>query len=292
MHHQTLDLDVLRTFVAIAETGAFARAAGLVHRTPSAVSAQVKKLEDRLAKRLFTREVSGIRLTSDGQVLLGYARRLLEINEEAVNRLLPRRTDSALRLGAPQNVAEWLLPQLLTRLAADHQEVTVSLSIGESSELAKRHLDGEFDIVLLTRQAAAIPHDSELVHSEPLVWMGVRGGSAHLRRPLPISSWGEKCPWTASAVAALEGAGIPFRVTHSSSEFAAHRAAVAADLALAPFPASLAGTGTESLDVRSGFPDVGEFSVAMLLRSGAGPAVATAAETIRASYKCATRAPR
>ncbi len=111
-----LDLDVLRTFVAIAETGSFTTAANAVFRTPSAVSMQIKKLEDILGRSVFARDARSVSLTTDGEMLLGYARRLLSINREVVSKFIIPEIVGAVRLGSPDDYGERVLPQELRTL--------------------------------------------------------------------------------------------------------------------------------------------------------------------------------
>ena len=115
-----LDLDVLRTFVAIAETGSFTTASSAVFRTPSAVSMQIKKLEDILGRTVFSRDARSVALTSDGEMLLGYARRLLAINREAVSKFIIPDISGVVRLGSPDDYGERVLPHVLKRFAQSH----------------------------------------------------------------------------------------------------------------------------------------------------------------------------
>ena len=112
-----LDLDVLRTFVAIAETGSFTTAANAVFRTPSAVSMQIKKLEEILGRSVFARDARSVTLTTDGEILLGYARRMLAVNREAVSKFIIPDITGIVRLGSPDDFGERVLPNVLKRFA-------------------------------------------------------------------------------------------------------------------------------------------------------------------------------
>ena len=124
-----LELDVLRTFVAIAETGSFTAAASAVFRTPSAVSMQIKKLEDMLRCTVFTRDARSVTLTTDGEMLLGYARRLLAINRDAVSKFIVPDVSGVVRLGSPDDYGERVLPKVLKRFAKSHPSVAVDVVI-------------------------------------------------------------------------------------------------------------------------------------------------------------------
>ena len=124
-----LELDILRTFVAIAETGNFTTAAETVHRTPSAVSMQIKKLEEMLGCTLFRRDARSVTLTHHGEVLLSYARRLLTLSNEAVSRFMMPEMNGVVRLGAPDDVGELILPEVLRRFAETYPSIAVNVSI-------------------------------------------------------------------------------------------------------------------------------------------------------------------
>src|SRR5690606_14320736 len=133
-----LDLDVLRTFTAIAETGSFTTAANAVYRTPSAVSMQIKKLEDILGRAVFSRDARSVTLTTDGEILLGYARRLLAINREAVSKFIIPDIVGVVRLGSPDDYGERILPHVLKRFAQTHPSIAVDVTIDQSRNLMRR----------------------------------------------------------------------------------------------------------------------------------------------------------
>src|SRR5882757_647036 len=145
-----LDLDVLRTFVAIAETGSFTTAANAVYRTPSAVSMQIKKLEDILGRSVFSRDARSVSLTTDGEMLLGYARRMLAINREAVSKFIVPDIVGVVRLGSPDDYGERLLPYVLKRFAHSHPSIAVDVIIDQSSNLRRRMDERTLDITLIT----------------------------------------------------------------------------------------------------------------------------------------------
>ena len=122
-----LDTEVLRSFVAIAESGSFTRAAKQVFRTPSALSMQIKRLEETLGHPLFVREARQVRLTPEGETLLGYGRRLLKLNQEAVSRFLAPSVEGTVRVGTPDDVGTRILPQVLSRFARSHPAVQVEV---------------------------------------------------------------------------------------------------------------------------------------------------------------------
>lgn len=280
-----LDLDVLRTFVAIAETGSFTTAANSVFRTPSAVSMQIKKLEDILGRSVFSRDARSVTLTTDGEMLLGYARRLLAINREAVSKFIVPDISGVVRLGSPDDYGERILPHVLKRFAQTHPSVAVDVVIDQSSNLRRRMDDRTLDITLVTNSYKNTMAGAEALLTEPIVWAGAKGGCAHLREPLPVSLWEEGCAWRAGALEALGREGRSYRVAYMSAHTAGQRAAILADLAVAPLPKSFLGLDMVELTAKDGMPEMGSYSLAMFVASDAGAPVKAAADHIRATFE-------
>ena len=281
-----LDTDTLRTFVAIAENGSFTRAAHQVFRTPSALSMQIKRLEETLGQSLFIREARRVSLTPEGEVLLGYGRRLLKLNEEAVGRFLAPSLEGSVRLGTPDDVGTRVLPQVLTRFARSHPAVQVNVNAGRSIDLLKRLDNGELDLALVTLGHSDLSAKrGEVVHTEPLVWAGRDGGVAVQRSPLPLSLANHGCAWREMALGALDKAEISYRVAYNSEHCAGQEAAMLADLAVAPFPASLVQPPLRVLGPENGLPALGDYQIALVRRDGSGPAAEALAEQVVQTFR-------
>jgi DNA-binding transcriptional LysR family regulator len=279
-----LELDVLRTFVAIAETGSFTLAATAVFRTPSAVSMQIKKLEEMLGRPVFTRDARSVSLTRDGEVLLGFARRLLAVNREAVSKFIMPDIRGVVRLGSPDDYGERVLTTVLKRFAQTHPAIAVDVTIDQTSNLKRRLTEGRLDLTLVTT-CRNVPADAEVLLTEPVVWGGARGGSAHLCEPLPVSLWEEGCVWRANALDALGKVGRDYRIAYMSAHTAGQKAAVLADLAVAPLPKSFVGDSIVVLGPKEELPELGEYSLAMMVAPDASPPVQAAADHIRATFE-------
>ncbi|MGM0982163.1 MAG: LysR substrate-binding domain-containing protein [Pseudomonadota bacterium] len=268
-----LDTEVLRTFVTIAESGSFTRAAQQVSRTPSALSMQIKRLEDTVEQRLFVREARQVRLTAEGEVLLGYARRLLKLNEEAVTRFLSPPVEGTVRFGTPDDLGSRILPGVLAQFARTHPAVQVDVVVGGSVAMQRRLEAGELDLILMTAGAAGqVVSQGEIVHTEPLVWAGREDGVAAWRSPLPVALAGQGCPWRDRALAALDDVGRAYRIAYTSEHCAGQQAAILADLAVAPFPLGLVKPPLRQLSREVGMPALGDYHVVLVRRSGAGEA--------------------
>lgn len=279
-----LDLDVLRTFVAIAETGSFTLAAGAVFRTPSAVSMQIKKLEDILGASVFLRDARSVTLTQEGEMLMGYARRMLALNREAVSKFIVPDIAGVVRLGSPDDYGERILPTVLKRFAKTHPAIAVDVTIDMTANLRRRMAERQLDITLFTARNN-VPSDAEVLLTEPIVWGGARGGCAHLRDPLPVSLWEEGCVWRADALDALGRAGRNYRVAYMSAHTAGQRAAILSDLAVAPLPKSFIGEEIVALGPDEGLPLLSNYNLAMIVAPDASAPVQAAADHIRATFE-------
>jgi DNA-binding transcriptional LysR family regulator len=281
-----IDIDLLRTFLAIAETTSFSKAAERVFRTPSAVSMQMKKLEDLLGVAVFTRDSRSVALTPEGELLVGYARRILALSNEMMARFVMPDVEGTVRLGAADDHGERLLPLVLTRFAQTHPNVAVDVVIENSDQLQPRFERGDLDVVIHTaRPDSALPADSTVLMEEQLVWAGLKGGCAWEREPLPVSMWEEGCAWRANAVQALAEMGREFRIAYMSAHTAAQRAALHSDLAVAPLPASCVQPPLICLGERQGLPKLGTYQSRMRVRPDAGECSRAVAEHVVACYQ-------
>lgn len=285
-----LDNDVLRTFVAIAETGNFSTAAEVVLRTPSAVSMQIKKLEEQLKTTLFLRDARSVSLTQNGEILLSYARRMLALSNEAVSRFMMPDLSGVVRLGAPDDIAERLLPRILKSFADQFPSIMVDVTVDMSGALRKRVEEQRLDLALFNCTPRSFTGVGEVLHTERLVWTGAKCGNAHLRDPLPISVWEEGCCWRQEAITQLEKQKRPYRIAYASAHTMAQRAAVLSDLAIAPFPRSYLSEDMVVLGPQEGLPELFTFDVRLVTRSQLAVPAQAVAESIRAFYGQITRA--
>ena len=280
-----LEADVLRTFVAIVETGSFAGAAQTVFRTPSAVSMQIKKLEEILGRPLFVRDSRSVTLTGDGEMLLGYARRLLAINREAVAKFIAPDIAGEVRLGAPDDVSERFLPDMLRRFSQSHPGVTVNVIVENTDELITRMARGSLDLAMITCEGGfAGDETAEVLLREPLVWACLKGGCAAQRDPLPVSVWEEACVWRKAALEGLERSGRDYRVAFQSAYISGQKAAILADLAVAPLPASAIADPIIAAPAEYKLPALGHYSLGMIIGRDPTPPVKAAADHLRAGF--------
>ena len=279
-----LDLDLLRTLVAIAETGSFSAAAAVVLRTPSAVSMQVKKMEELLGRPVFIRDSRSVNLTADGAFLLEHARRMLAMNRDAVARFVQPEVEGVVRLGAPDDVAERFLVDMLRRFADSHPNVTVNVVVDETVRMVSKLKDGALDMAIVSCDADSNDRQAEVLHREQLVWAACKGGVAAEQEPLPVSVWEETCAWRKVAISSLEAEGRAWRLAFQSAHLSGQRAAILADLAVAPIPVSSLSGDVVEVPARFNLPKLPQYALGLLLAEDPNPAVEAAADHLRASF--------
>lgn len=266
-----LDPDQLRSLVAIAESGSFTRAAEEVHKTQSAVSMQMKRLEENLGRSLFEKDGRSSRLTPDGLRLVEYARRLLRLNEEAVGSFRAPGLSGHVRLGTPDDyVAN--LPELLARFARQHPRVEVTVMCEPTQELLKRVDAGDVDLSIITYVQNA-PR-ARVFRRERLLWVGSERHSAHEEPVLPLALGRPACCWRGAAILALDTVGRRHRIVFTSWNASVIGQAVIEGLAVSVLPESALRPGMRVLRADDGFPDLPYTEIAVLKPGGqAHPAV-------------------
>lgn len=228
--NRDLQMDWLRCFVAVVDAGSLSSAAGEIHRSQSAVSMQLKKLEEASGHRLLERDSRALELTPEGQKLLGYARRILDLQAEAQGALLGEELKGSVRLGVPDDYAARYLTPVLRRFAPRHAGVDIVLSCEQSTSLIPRVAAGELDIALISRDHA---RRGTLLFHEPMVWVGSEHFELWRRDPLPIAVYEEESLARRGVLKALALQGRNHRVVYNSSSLAGQIAAVESGLAVA-----------------------------------------------------------
>jgi DNA-binding transcriptional LysR family regulator len=247
----TLDLDQLRTFVAIVETGSFTKAADIVFKTQSAVSMQMRRLEERIGKPVFARDGRASRLTEEGERLLGYARRMVRLNDETVAAFDETELSGSVSLGIPDDYADRFLPEVLARFTRSNPRVEVSVICEQSTELVSRTRNGDLDLAIVTHCGQA---NVDVIRREPLLWVASNQHGTEEQDVLPLALFKPPCMWRAAAVDALTAAGRKYRVLYQSGNSTAISAAVTAGLALTVLAESALRPGMRVLSEAEGFP--------------------------------------
>jgi len=272
------DTGLLRSFVAVAESGGFTNAAKLLNSTQSTVSAQIQRLEEEAGRSLFVRSTRSVELTSAGETLLGYARTILRLNEDARLRLSGVRHSGRVRVGANEDLTDSWLPKVLHRFGRQYPEVEVELEIGIGPRLFEKVETQELDLAvggLCTGQG-----EGRRLWSEPLVW--ALSASVQIPGVLPLAFFPEPCPYREAALRALAGSQKQWRIVSTSSSLAGVRAAAMAGLALTPLPLQTIRPGLRVLGKKDKMPKLPEVEYVLHIReSDTRPAVSALGNLIR-----------
>jgi len=232
MARLNLDLDVLRSFVTGLELGSFAKAADRLGRSTSALSAQLKKLEDQVGTPVLRKSGRGLALTPTGEVVLSYARRLLELNDEAVVAVRGSHLSGVVRIGFQEDFGEGILTGILGRFARAHPAVGIDARVARNTELLGAVAGGLLDLAL-TWESGELTGEQECLGNLPMCWIGEPALVAdHLRSgtPLPLVAFAAPCLMRSRAIEALDRAEIPWRIAFTSSSLSGIWAAVRAGL--------------------------------------------------------------
>ncbi|WP_062013337.1 LysR substrate-binding domain-containing protein [Aureimonas sp. AU4] len=279
-----LDLDQLRTFVAIVDAGSFTRAAEEVFKTQSAVSMQVRRLEERLGTELFERSGRQVKLTEAGARLLGYARRMLVLSQETLSAFDEETIEGHVRIGLPDDYAERFLPEIMARFVRSNPRVELQIACETTTSLIEHVEKGHLDVALVcpTRTNAW----SEIVRTEPLHFVTSAAHSTHEEPVLPLAIGRVDCAWRQEGIAALNRIGRPHRILFTSWSAQIVTSAVLAGLAVSVLPECALRPGMRVLGEADGFPALPDAQIAVMLGRNAGsPAAAALVDHIRASLR-------
>ncbi|MFF8473953.1 LysR substrate-binding domain-containing protein [Streptomyces sp. NPDC015414] len=266
----------LRTFLAVAQTLSFTQAAGRLGLRQSTVSQHVRRLEDAAGRQLFARDTHSVELTEDGEAMLGFARRMLEVHEQATAFFTGTRVRGRLRFGASEDFVLTRLPEILERFRHDHPEVDLELTVELSGTLHERLAAGKLDLVLAKRR----PEDprGELVWRDDLVWIGAENLRLDPDRPVPLIVYPPPGITRARALEALEAQGREWRIVCTSGSLNGLVAAARAGLGVMAHSRRLIPPGLFRLPERPALPELGKVDFVLVhgRRRGAADAAANA----------------
>ena len=278
-----LDPDILRAFVMIAEGSSVTRAAERVGRTQSAVSMQMRRLEDMLGTPLLARGARGLAPTTKGIWLAERARTLLSLHDEIHANFRAEPLIGQVRLGTPDDYALQWLPRILAGFAETHPRIEVDVVCSNSENLARQVDEGELDLTLLTEGHREVV--GEEMWRGPLRWVGPAGGNLHRRDPLPLALAQPGCTWRKLALEVLGRAGRPARVTYNSATQTGCFAVALAGLAITVSTPSRLPPGLVWLGAAEELPALPDIGIELHRPPGAaGPAVEALAAAIRAGF--------
>lgn len=249
-----LDLDLLRTFVAVADLNTFAAAVAAVCRTQSAVSQQMQRLEQLVGKELFARHGRNKLLTEHGIQLLGYARKILRFNDEACMSLMFSNLQGVLTLGASDESADTILPFLLNRISSVYPKLALDVSVKRNAFMVEMLKENEVDLVVTTHRPGQF--DSLTLRTSPTHWYCAAEYVLQKGEPIPLVLLDDPSPFRDMVLAALNEAGIPWRLAYVASTLPAVRAAVKAGLGVTARPVEMMSPDLRVLGQSEGLPSL------------------------------------
>lgn len=279
-----LDSDLMRSFLAVADTGSVTAAAGRLGRTQSAVSLQVKRLEDSLGQPLFARQARGVELTPRGAQLLPYARRIVALLEEAALAVREKPLTGPVRVGIPDEYSATVLPRALAAFDERHEGVEVTIRC-DHSEGQMRAL-GEDDLDLAVIYDWSYVEEGEVLCIDPTVWVTSTAHVQHLRNPVPVGVY-FRSDWCRDfAEESLNRMGIGWRAAWSCDMAGGLRAAVINGIAIAPLSRSTIPPGCRELTPADGYPIVDSARVVLRRNPrGTSEAIEGMAQMLRDAFR-------
>jgi DNA-binding transcriptional LysR family regulator len=266
-----LDADLLRAFVLVAERRSFTEAAEMVGRTQSAVSMQIKRLEETLGQKVLNRGKGGdVELTPHGDILLTHARQILTLNDEVMALFRAPALAGTVRLGTPDDYAFGYLPPILKRFSDTHPAVQVDVLCAPSNELIKRLKEDDLDLTLTSEGHEPRHWPTVQLWRGPLVWVTSSRHAPHRLDPLPLAlaqvgtNASSNCDWARAAMTALDHAGRRYRLAYSSGSQVGTHAPVLAGLAVTVSTLSWLPDGLRPMRADEGLPPLPEFGILLL----------------------------
>ncbi len=277
-----LDIVLLRTFVAVVEAKGFTRAAGFVNLTQSAVSLHIKRLEGQIGRRLFDRTAPKLALTSDGEMLLSYARRILALEEEVKTRLGHPEPEGLIRFGAPEYFDPGTLASLLAQFNTRYPAIELEIQLGIGTDIAALYGRGLLDVAIINREIGEADgtecnntrpdEDTTVLYREGRVWVALRGMKLDRNGPVPLALFPAPCAWRQLAQERLKSVGRRWTVALQSTGLSGIITAVEAGLAISIFAQSGLSARLRVLGAAQGFPALPDFEY--VVRRNAKPSMA------------------
>lgn len=281
---RTLDLDLLRCFVTIAETGSFTRTGEILGRTQSAISLKVKRLEQQVGRAVFLRSARSLALTHAGERLLGPARHLLRVNDATLAELFEPDLLGAVRLGVPEDFATVHLPGVLAQFTEAHPLVELEVTCDLTLNLLDRFKAGHFDLVLVKREPSE-PLEGTRVWREPLVWVGRDRQTVTGVERVPLIVSPEPCVYRKRAIAALDAIGRPWRIAYTSTSLAGAQSAAHAGLGVTVLPREMVPPSLTALVDDPELPPLYDTEMALIEAGGAGETIHRLAQHVAAALE-------
>lgn len=278
---RNLDLTALRSFVAVADTGGVTKAAGVLHLTQSAVSMQLKRLEEALGSQLLDRANRSVTPTAEGEQLLSYARRMLALNDEVWARLTAQEFEGAITLGVPHDIIHPYIPPVLRDFAQAFPRMQIKLISAPTRDLRDMFARGTIDMIVTTEEQPG--PGGEVLVDMPLIWLGAEGGTAYKQRPLPVA-FCSRCIFRSGVLRQLDETQTAWEMVVDSDLDNAVEAVVSADLAISAAIKGFTSHGSRPVPDTSGLPELGSTKIILYAQPSEETVTAVLADMLRSVY--------
>lgn len=276
-----LDTTLLRTFIIVSETNSFTLTASRIGRTQSAVSMQITKLEDLLNAKLFHRDKRNVILTAEGEKLLGYARQIVDLSDNLINRFREPDIEGEIRFGSPEDFATTYLPAILASFTKSHPRVALNVNCDLTLSLINDFEKNKYDLIIIKQDPGNLYAGATTLWRERLVWVGSSNidQTKHFDEiikessPLPLILSPQPCVYRARAIEALDKAGIAWKNAYTSPSVAGEVAAVKAGLGYAALPREMVPSDLTPLEPEYGWPHLKDSELCLLARDDSNPAI-------------------
>ena len=258
-----LDLDLLRSFAAVAEAGSFTRAGARLGRSQSAMSLQIQKLEAQLGVQLLSRDPRRTAPTPAGEALLIQARKLLRLNDEIVAGVIEHNIEGEVRLGAPEDFATAHLPNVLGDFSRAYPHVNLSVTCDLTLHIIEKMSKGDLDLALIKREPLG-PELGARVWREPLVWVAADLSLLTAHEAIPLIAAPAPCVYRKRAISALDAVGKTWRIAYTSPSLAGQHAALRAGLGVTGPPREMTPPDLLLLNTEDGLPTLADTEIALV----------------------------
>jgi DNA-binding transcriptional LysR family regulator len=231
-----MDLQLLETFLDLAETKNFTMTAKRLKKSQAAISLQINRLEEMLGKFLFDRDNRNVNLSQDGEILMGYAKQILNMHQELLFRFSSLPIEGSVSFGSPEDIAITYLPEIISLFSKQYPKIHLQVHSDVSSNLLNQFKNGTLDMVLIQQDADRPEADTLLVKEEALVWIKSKDASIDFSKPIPLVVGAPSCYYRQKMIEALERANIAYRIVYASPSLSGRITAVKAGLGISAIP--------------------------------------------------------
>lgn len=290
---QDIDINLLRTFIILAETQSFTKTAERVYRSQSAVSMQIVKLEEVLGCSLFDRDKRNVRLTAEGEKLRGYASQIVNLSDSLLQRFDESEVEGNIVFGSPEDFATYYLPDILADFVKAYPKVMLNVNCELTLSLIKAFDKKKYDLIVIKQEPGKIHEGAISLWREHLVWASADAADrdssfksivkkySNSGNALPLVLSPPPCVYRQGALDALDKAGVPWKVVYTSPSFAGATAAVKAGLGYTVFPKNMVSDDLVSLEHSRGWPKLKDAEICLLAKAKTTPAIETFISFIR-----------